>query len=110
MNLWFAWNFTKDTVKRRRIAAVIWKRHSDLPKGPIIRITPTLLLVSDATKLPDIYHRYADKSRHYVTGSFGTVESLFNMQDSKQHARFRKVAAGSYRYVSSLYTCKKPRD
>jgi hypothetical protein len=67
--------------------------------GPIIRITPTLLLVSDATKLPDIYHRYADKSRHYVTGSFGTVESLFNMQDSKQHARFRKIAAGSYRYV-----------
>ncbi|KAG9671142.1 flavonoid 3',5'-hydroxylase, partial [Aureobasidium melanogenum] len=66
--------------------------------GPIIRVTPTLLLVSDATKLPEIYHRYADKSKHYITGSFGNVESLFNMQDSKMHARFRKVAAGSYSF------------
>jgi hypothetical protein len=70
---------------------------SDVLTGPIIRVTPTLLLVSDATKLPEIYHRYADKSHHYVTGSFGTVESLFNMQDSKTHARFRKIAAGPYR-------------
>lgn len=62
--------------------------------GPVIRITPTMLLVSDATKLPDIYSRHADKSKHYITGSFGKTESLFNMQDSKQHAHFRKIAAG----------------
>lgn len=59
-----------------------------------MRITPTMLLVSDATKLPDIYGRHADKSKHYITGSFGKTESLFNMQDSKQHAHFRKIAAG----------------
>lgn len=53
-----------------------------------------MLLVSDATKLPDIYSRQANKSQHYITGSFGKTESLFNMQDSRQHAHFRKIAAG----------------
>lgn len=53
-----------------------------------------MLLVSDATKLPEIYNRQAHKSQHYITGSFGKTESLFNMQDSKQHAYFRKIAAG----------------
>lgn len=53
-----------------------------------------MLLVSDATKLPDVYGRRADKSRHYITGSFGKAESLFNMQDHRQHAYFRKIAAG----------------
>ncbi|KAL2110426.1 hypothetical protein VUR80DRAFT_8124 [Thermomyces stellatus] len=66
--------------------------------GPVIRITPTMLLVSDATKLPVIYNRNASKSQHYITGSFGKDESLFNMQDAKVHARFRKIAAGPYSF------------
>lgn len=66
----------------------------------MIRITPTMLLVSDATKLPDIYSRQANKSQHYITGSFGKTESLFNMQDYKQHAQFRKVAAGICKLTS----------
>ena len=80
--------------------AILQKTLCWLWKGPVIRITPTLLLVSDATKLPEIYNRQANKSKHYISGSFGNVESLFNMQDWKTHARFRKVAAGSYRYVT----------
>lgn len=60
----------------------------------MIRITPTMLLVSDATKLPALYGRHANKSQHYITGSFGETESVFNMQDHRQHAHFRKVAAG----------------
>jgi hypothetical protein len=59
-----------------------------------------MLLVSDATKLPVIYNRHASKSKHYITGSFGKDESLFNMQDSKVHARFRKVAAGPYSFTN----------
>lgn len=66
--------------------------------GSVIRITPTMLLVSDATKLPEIYSRHADKSKHYITGSFGKAESLFNMQDSKVHSRFRKIAAAPYSF------------
>ncbi|QPC70454.1 hypothetical protein HYE68_001206 [Fusarium pseudograminearum] len=71
--------------------------------GPIIRITPTMLLVSDATELPKIYNRHANKSKHYITGSFGKDESLFNMQDSVMHAKYRKVAAPLY----SLTNIKK---
>lgn len=57
-----------------------------------------MLLVSDATKLPEIYHRNANKSQHYITGSFGKTESLFNMQDHAVHARFRKIAAAPYSF------------
>ncbi|KAH7115925.1 cytochrome P450 [Dendryphion nanum] len=66
--------------------------------GPVLRITPTLLLVSDATKLPEVYNRQANKSNHYITGSFGKTESLFNMQEHKHHAHFRKIAAGPYAF------------
>ncbi|KAF1970001.1 cytochrome P450 [Bimuria novae-zelandiae CBS 107.79] len=66
--------------------------------GPVLRITPTLLLVSDATKLPEVYHRQVKKSNHYITGSFGEQESLFNMREHKVHAYFRKIAAGPYAF------------
>ncbi|KAF2727605.1 cytochrome P450 [Polyplosphaeria fusca] len=66
--------------------------------GPVLRITPTMLLVSDAKKLPEVYHRHANKSNHYITGSFGKTESLFNMRDHKHHAHFRKIAAGPYAF------------
>lgn len=66
--------------------------------GPVLRITPTLLLVSDATKLPEVYHRQANKSNHYITGSFGKTESLFNMREHTRHAYFRKLAAGPYSF------------
>ncbi len=62
--------------------------------GPVIRISPTLLVVSDATFLPTIYNRYVDKSKHYITGSFGGMESVFNMHKHKEHAHHRKIVAG----------------
>lgn len=57
-----------------------------------------MLLVNDATKLHDIYGRLADKSQHYITGSFGKDESLFNMQDAAVHAKYRKIAASVYSF------------
>lgn len=57
-----------------------------------------MLLVSDATKLPLIYSRGASKSKHYITGSFGKEESLFNMQDATVHAKYRKIAASPYSF------------
>lgn len=66
--------------------------------GPVLRITPTMLLVSDATQLPTVYSRNANKSKYYVTGSFGKTESLFNMQDHHVHAHYRKIAAGPYAF------------
>jgi hypothetical protein len=53
-----------------------------------------LLLVSDHEKLPEVYHRNVDKTGHYITGSFGETESLFNMRSHKIHAVFRKHVAG----------------
>lgn len=53
-----------------------------------------MLLVSDPKKLPEVYHRHADKTSHYITGSFGESESLFNMRGHKIHATFRKHVAG----------------
>ena len=57
-----------------------------------------MLLVSDATKLPEVYARNSNKSKYYVTGSFGKTESLFNMQDHRVHAHYRKIAAGPYAF------------
>ncbi|MCJ1405623.1 hypothetical protein MMC11_008851 [Xylographa trunciseda] len=68
--------------------------------GDVVRITPTLLLVNDATKMPEIYHRQANKSKHYITGSFGKTESVFNMQDWRQHAYHRKMIAGPYSFTN----------
>ena len=66
--------------------------------GPVVRISPTQLVVSDATLLPTIYNRYADKSQNYITGAFGKIESVFNMQKHKQHAHHRKIVAGPVCY------------
>ncbi|KAL4806077.1 cytochrome P450 [Aspergillus unguis] len=91
--LWIAWHNLQET----ELPTVY-----DLTKkyGPVVRITPTLLLVSDPKKLPEIYHRNADKTGHYITGSFGETESLFNMRSHKTHAAFRKHAAGPYSFSS----------
>ncbi|KAK7415449.1 hypothetical protein QQX98_005900 [Neonectria punicea] len=68
--------------------------------GSGIRVTPTMLLVDDATMLPLIYHRAADKSQHYISGTIGPTEALFNMQPHKTHARHRKIAAAPYSFTN----------
>ncbi|KAK4233181.1 flavonoid 3',5'-hydroxylase [Achaetomium macrosporum] len=89
--LWIAYhNIKGDEV------AVLQKLHKKY--GPVVRITPTMLHVNDATKLPVIYSRNANKSQHYVTGSFGKEESVFNMQDAAVHARFRRIVAAPYSF------------
>jgi hypothetical protein len=85
--LWIAWHNLRETELPTVYA--LTKKY-----GPVVRITPTLLLVRDPTKLPDIYRRNADKTGHYITGSFGETESLFNMRSHKTHAAFRKHLAG----------------
>ncbi|CEL00466.1 Putative Monooxygenase [Aspergillus calidoustus] len=91
--LWIAWHNMNETELPTVYA--LTKKY-----GPVVRITPSLLLVSDPTKLPEIYHRNADKTGHYITGSFGETESLFNMRSHKTHAAFRKHAAGPYSFSS----------
>ncbi|KAH7395175.1 cytochrome P450 [Phaeosphaeria sp. MPI-PUGE-AT-0046c] len=89
--LWVAYhNIQRDECE---VELALHKQH-----GSVLRITPTMLLVSDATKLPEVYNRQANKSDHYVTGSFGEQESLFNMKEHKVHAHYRKIAAGPYAF------------
>jgi hypothetical protein len=61
--------------------------------GPVIRITPNMLMCSDPKMLPVIYHRRADKADHYVTGSFGKTPGVFNIQPHEAHAVARKKIA-----------------
>ncbi|RAL14130.1 cytochrome P450 [Aspergillus homomorphus CBS 101889] len=89
--IWLAWHNLRQT--ELETVSELTKKY-----GPVVRITPTLLLVSDPTKLPDIYHRQADKTGHYITGSFGETESLFNMRSYKTHSSFRKHSAGPYSF------------
>jgi cytochrome P450 len=89
--LWIAYhNVQRDECE---VELALHQKH-----GSVLRITPTLLLVSDATKLPEVYNRQANKSDHYVTGSFGEQESLFNMKEHRFHAHYRKIAAGPYAF------------
>ena len=91
--LWIAYHNVKGT--ENDVCKALHEKH-----GPVLRVTPTMLLVSDATKLPLIYHRAADKSQHYITGSTGPTEATFNMQSHKTHARFRKIAAAPYSFTN----------
>ncbi|KAK8098019.1 flavonoid 3'-5'-hydroxylase [Apiospora kogelbergensis] len=89
--LWLTYHNVK--ADECQVVQALHKKH-----GPVVRITPSLLIVADSTKLPEIYTRNANKSKHYITGSFGETESMFNMQDHKTHSYFRKIAAGPYSF------------
>lgn len=57
-----------------------------------------MLLVSDSMKLPDMYHRHADKSDYYITPSFGPAENILVTRDHKKHSQLRKIMAGPYSF------------
>jgi len=50
-----------------------------------------MLLVNDATKLPVIYSRTADKSKFYLLGVTEKTDSVLQMSDHKVHAYHRKM-------------------
>ena len=45
--------------------------HADNRQGSVVRLAPNLLSISDPRMLPDVYHRYADKSGLYTHGVMG---------------------------------------
>ncbi|KAF8456860.1 cytochrome P450 monooxygenase [Kalaharituber pfeilii] len=65
--------------------------------GPIVRIAPNLLVVSDPRMLPVIYQRKADKTDFYITGTLGKgPESVFNVRAHQEHYHVRKRLAAAY--------------
>ncbi|KAJ5714376.1 cytochrome P450 [Penicillium malachiteum] len=89
--LWIAWHNVRDT--ELPILYALKKKY-----GPVVRITPTLLLFNDPLKLPEFYHRSADKTEFYTTGTFGDPEAMFNIRPHKEHAALRKHIAGLYKF------------
>ena len=59
-----------------------------------------MLLISDATRIPTIYHRTADKTDHYVAFklAFGKEEGVQHKKMHADHAPLRKSIAGPYSF------------
>ncbi|KAF2753440.1 flavonoid 3',5'-hydroxylase [Pseudovirgaria hyperparasitica] len=66
--------------------------------GPVVRMSPSLLLIRDATMLPEVYHRYANRSPFYLKNMLGKGESILTTRDWRQHAQLRRVAGGAYAF------------
>jgi hypothetical protein len=56
--------------------------------------------VSDATKIPEIYHRQANKSNFYVafSAAYGKEEGVQHKLLHREHVPFRKLVAGPYSF------------
>lgn len=65
--------------------------------GPVIRISPTTILVSDAKAVPLIYGRNVAKTPAYGAGiPLEVRQSMMNMQDPKMHSYHRKLVAAPF--------------
>ena len=65
--------------------------------APVIRISPTTLLVKSAFALPIIYHRNAVKSRFYSNGGF-PAEPVISIRDHQTHSYRRRLIGPPYSY------------
>jgi len=65
--------------------------------GPIVRVCPNLLSFSDATMLPAVYHRNAEKTPFYSTGLAGEVAPLLQIQGHREHAAKLKSLSATVR-------------
>lgn len=65
--------------------------------APVLRISPTTLLVKSAFALPLIYHRTQFKSRFYGGGDF-PAQSVVGLRSHQAHASRRKLVGPPYSY------------
>ncbi|KAI1398503.1 cytochrome P450 monooxygenase [Hypoxylon fuscum] len=61
--------------------------------GPIVRLAPNMLSFSDATLLPRVYHRYADKPAFYDSWMFGKTAAMFQSLKHKDHYVKKRLVA-----------------
>ncbi|KAI2610041.1 cytochrome P450 monooxygenase [Hypoxylon fragiforme] len=61
--------------------------------GPIVRLAPNLLSFSDATLLPHVYHRSADKPAFYASWMFGKTAAMFQSLKHEDHYAKKKLVA-----------------
>ncbi|KAK2734038.1 hypothetical protein FQN57_001873 [Myotisia sp. PD_48] len=86
--LWLAWHHIRGTELHTQWMLI--KKH-----GPVIRITPTMLLVADSKAMPTIYHRRNTKSRFYLQNYLARSTSLL-IREPEAHAAHRRLISAPY--------------
>ncbi|KAL4879029.1 cytochrome P450 [Aspergillus karnatakaensis] len=86
--LWQIWHFIRGEEANEFIKAV-------QKYGPVIRISPTMLLVADAKALPAIYHRHDTKSRFYLSSLF-EAQGVILIRNPDDHAAHRRLLGAPY--------------
>ena len=61
--------------------------------GPVVRVTPGMVSISDPKSIPTVYHRRADKSDFYTHGVLGERAPTVQILDHDKHAAKRKLIA-----------------
>ncbi|KAF7908835.1 hypothetical protein BELL_0434g00040 [Botrytis elliptica] len=87
--------YTSQSYHQREL--VVYEEIFKETKAPVIRISPTTLLVKSALALPIIYHRNAVKSRFYSNGGF-PAEPVISIRDHQAHAYRRRLIGPPYSY------------
>ena len=59
--------------------------------GPVVRVSPNLLSISDPRLLPEIYHRHSEKTAFYTPGMAGEEHPLLQIQGHSEHTAKLKV-------------------
>ncbi|KAJ5721021.1 P450 monooxygenase [Penicillium malachiteum] len=86
--IWQAWHFFQGSELDSQWQAV--KKY-----GPVVRISPTMLLVADSTLLPTIFHRRDVKSGLYISEYFERPGSIL-IRDPAEHAAHRRLIGATY--------------
>ncbi|RYO97726.1 hypothetical protein DL765_011103 [Monosporascus sp. GIB2] len=66
--------------------------------GTVVRITPTILSVSDATKIPVIYHRFADKSSTTSPAASARRRASSTCRTTERIRATERIAAARYSF------------
>ena len=81
---------------------------ADDRQGSVVRLAPNLLSISDPRMLPDVYHRYADKSAFYIHGVMGERAPTLQTLGHREHAVRRRIIAPSV--CTAIYSTLRPGE
>ncbi|KAL4748996.1 hypothetical protein BDW72DRAFT_195244 [Aspergillus terricola var. indicus] len=86
--LWSAWYYFRGTETEVSWQAV--KKY-----GPVVRVSPTMLLLADSTLIPTVYNRRSTKARWFPEELFRRPGILL-VRDPFKHAAHRRLVANTY--------------
>ncbi|KAL4911174.1 hypothetical protein BDW74DRAFT_172638 [Aspergillus multicolor] len=92
--LWTTWHFLRGTQLEAEWKAV--KKY-----GPIVRLTPTMLLLADAAAIPTVYHRRDTKGRFYIPSLVKTPFGIV-LRHPGEHSAHRRLVSGPYAMTNIL--------